>query len=106
MDIDIKKKLLELLMADMDKAEVSKIKPKAEPVAIIEKTESEVIPADELKDKIKESIGGVLEAKPEIESEDDEDEEEVEVESEEDDLGGSSRLMEKLKEIKRLKAKE
>lgn len=105
MDMELKKKLLEMLMADMDKAEVSKIKPKAEPVAIIEKTESEVIPADELKDKIKESIGGVLEAKPEEEAPEADEEEDEEVE-ELDDLGGSSRMMEKLKEMKRLKAKE
>lgn len=93
MDMEIKKKLLEMLMGDMDKAEASKLKPKSEPVAIVETTESEVIPTGELKDKVKSLMSKEPQEKEDVTEE---------MEDEDEDMEGS-RLMEKLKEIKRMK---
>lgn len=95
MDMEIKKKLLEMLMGDMDKAEALKLKPKSEPVAIVETTESEVIPTGELKDKVKSLMGEEPQEKEDVT-------EEMDYEGEDEDAEGS-RLIQKLKEMKRMK---
>ena len=101
MDLEIKKKLLEMLMDDMDKAEVTKLKPKAvvesTPIAAIGVTEAGVIEPEDMKEKIKDMMadkeGSESPCGMEIESESED--------TEDDD--GESRLMEKLKDLRRLK---
>ena len=84
MDQEIKMRLLELLMEDMDEMAVSKLKkPSEEPMAVEVEMEAKEMPMDELKGKMEEKM-----SMPEPEMpEDDED-------------YGDSRLMEKLKALK------
>lgn len=80
-DQELKMKLMELLMDDMDEMAVSKLRKPEEPMALEVEMEAKELPMDELEQKISDKMS------PEMPVED------------EEDYGGS-RLMEKLKAIK------
>lgn len=85
-DQDIKMKLMELLMSEMDDMAVSKLKKPEEPMALEVEMEAKELPMDELSSKIEEKMSPAMAAEPEMEDD-------------EEDYGGS-RLMEKLKALK------
>lgn len=89
MDREIKMKLLEALMDEMDEASLSRLKK--EPMVNVKKVEEKEMPLEDAKDMIKEKM---------LSSEAPESEEviEVEQEDEEDDFG--SDLMRRLREAK------
>ena len=84
-DQDLKMKLMELLMSEMDDMAVSKFKKPEEPVALEVEMEAKELPMEELESKMEQKMSGEM---PVEMPEDDE-----------EDYGGS-RLMEKLKAIK------
>lgn len=79
MDSEIKAKLLELLMSEMDDVAVSKLKKPEPPVAMEVEMEAKEVSPEEIKEKMMPS------EEPEMESEDDYED---------------SRLMQRLKELK------
>ena len=89
-DKELKMKLMELLMSEMDEMAVSKLKKPEEPMALEVEMEAKELPMDELSAKMEEKMSGELPSEPSMPEDD------------EEDYGGS-RLMEKLKALKKPK---
>ena len=92
-DKELKMKLLQLLMDDMDEKVMSEVAKKEPTVKVVKHSEEEV-PMSDVEDEMKEKLMEMSEELPE---------EEMEAESDEDDEDYGSRLMERLQKNKKSK---
>lgn len=104
MEKELKMKLLEQLMAEMDGSIGKKLGPKEEPIVEVESYESKEMPMSDAEEMLKDKLMG-----KEEESEEEMEEipsEEAMMDEEEDDDDYSSNMMRRLQELRKKKSME